>query len=171
METRKWPRRNDPDSIRTRQEALGLDGEVTAHDLAPFAGAQESLTGVAVTPVAVVGPLHVSLGEYELTEPEGRVEERGRAEEDVYVPLAHTEGGLSDSLYRGARAASESGGFRTFVLADRITRASCFVCRTTEEAVALARWIEGELDAMHAWLEGLDDPSRSRFAKLRETKT
>src|SRR5919201_3545429 len=171
VETRRWPRRNDPDSIRARQEALGLDGEVTAHDLAPFAGAQESLTGVAVTPVSVVGPLRISLGKYELTEPEGRVEERGRAEEDVFVPLAHTEGGLSDSLYRGARAAAESGGLRTFVLADRITRASCFVCRDTEDAVTLARWIEGELDAARTWLEELDHPARSRFAKLREVKT
>src|ERR671928_1110115 len=167
METRRWPRRNDPESIRARQQALGLDGEVTAHDLAPFAGAQESLTGVAVTPVSVVGPLSISLGEYELTEPDGRVEERGRAEEEVFVPLAHTEGGLSDSVYRGARAAAESGGFRTFVLADRITRASCFVCRDTEEAVALARWIEAEVDAARAWLEGLDEHSRPRFAKLR----
>jgi len=171
VQTRKWPRRNDPDSIRARQEALGLDGEVTALDLAPFAAAQESLTGVAVTPVSVVGPLRISLGEYELTEPEGRVEERGRAEEDVYVPLAHTEGGLSDSVYRGARAVGESGGFRTFVLADRITRASCFVCRDTEEAVGLARWIEANLDAARAWLEELDDPARSSFAKLREAKT
>jgi hydroxymethylglutaryl-CoA reductase (NADPH) len=171
VETRKWPRRNDPDSIRARQHALGLDGEVTAHDLAPFAGAQESLTGVAVTPVSVVGPLRISLGEYELTEPEGRVEERERAEEDVFVPLAHTEGGLSDSLYRGARAAAESGGFRTFVLADRITRASCFVCATVEEALALAGWIESQIDVMRRWLDGLEDPSRSRFAKLREAKT
>jgi hydroxymethylglutaryl-CoA reductase (NADPH) len=171
VQTRKWPRRNDPDSIRARQEALGLDGEVTALDLAPFAGAQESLTGVAVTPVSVVGPLRISLGEYELTEPDGRVEERGRAEEDVYVPLAHTEGGLSDSVYRGARAVAESGGFRTFVLADRITRASCFVCRDTGEAAALARWIEDSVDAARAWLEELDDPARSSFAKLREAKT
>src|SRR6058998_433095 len=171
MAVQRWPRKNDPDSIRARQEALGLDGVVTAHDLAPFAGAQESLTGIAVTPVSVVGPLRISLGDYELTEPDGRVEERGRAEEEVFVPLAHTEGGLSDSLYRGARAAAESGGFRTFVLADRITRASCFVCRTTEDAVALARWVQGELDAMRSWLEQLDDPARSRFAKLREAKT
>src|SRR5437764_3964743 len=166
MAVQRWPRKNDPASIRARQETLGLDGEVTSHDLAPFAAAQESLTGVAVTPVSVVGPLLISLGEYALTEPDGRVEERGRAEEEVYVPLAHTEGGLSDSLYRGARAAAESGGFRTFVLADRITRASCFVCASTEEAVQLARWLEGELGAMRAWLSDSDDPFLSRHAKL-----
>jgi hydroxymethylglutaryl-CoA reductase (NADPH) len=97
--------------------------------------------------------------------------EAGRSREDVFVPLAHTEGGLSASLYRGARAVAESGGFRTIVLADRITRASCFVCGSAEEAVTLARWLEGELGAMRAWLGELDDPSLSRFARLREVKT
>src|SRR5262249_59170708 len=95
------------------------------------------LTGAAVVPVSVVGPLELELGEYELEEPFGRVTETGRTRDQVYVPLAHTEGGLSASLYRGARAAAESGGFRTYVLRDRITRASCFVCGSTDEAVRL----------------------------------
>ena len=57
MATQRWPRKNDPASIRARQEALGLDGDVASHDLTPWARAQESLTGVAVVPVSVVGPL------------------------------------------------------------------------------------------------------------------
>ena len=167
----RWPRKNDPASIAARQEALGLDGDVTAIDLTPFASAQEMLTGAAVIPVSVVGPLRISLGGYELAEPEGRVVERGRETEDVFVPLAHTEGGLSASVYRGARAAAESGGFRTFVLQDRITRASCFVCESTEEAVALARFVEDNVGAMRDWLAERDDPSLSRHARLREVKT
>jgi hydroxymethylglutaryl-CoA reductase (NADPH) len=66
---------------------------------------------------------------------------------------------------------AESGPFRTFVLQDRITRASCFVCASAGDAVVLARWIEDELDSMRAWLDASDDPSRSRWAKLREVKT
>src|SRR5919199_2098682 len=169
----RWPRKNDPESIRARQQALGLNGEVTAIDLAPFANAQEMLTGAAVIPVSVVGPLEVELGEYELEEPFGRITETGRSREQVYVPLAHTEGGLSASLYRGARAAAESGGFRTFVLRDRMTRASCFVCRSTEEAVSLARFLEAHVPEMRRWLldrlEG--DPRLSRHARLREVET
>ena len=171
MEPRKWPRKNDAESIRARQQALGLEGEVTGIDLDPFARAQEMLTGAAVIPVSVVGPLEVELGEYELDEPEGAVVETGRTSDSVFVPLAHTEGGLSASLHRGARAVAESGGFRTYVLADRITRASCFVCGSAAEAVALARWLEGELDAMRNWIEQQDDPSLSKFARLREVKT
>ncbi len=171
MEPRKWPRKNDAESIEARREALGLDGVVTAIDLEPFAQAQEMLTGAAVIPVSVVGPVELELGDYELREPLGELVETGRAHDSVFVPLAHTEGGLSASLHRGARAVAESGGFRTYVLADRITRASCFVCGCAADAIELARWIEGELDAMRAWLEAHDDPSLSKFARLREVKT
>jgi hydroxymethylglutaryl-CoA reductase (NADPH) len=172
MEPKRWPRRNDPESVLARQQALGLDGgEVTGLDLAPFADAAEMVTGVAVHPVSVVGPLGIELGAYELTEPDGALHETARAREDVYVPLAHTEGGLSASVYRGARAAAESGGFRTYVLHDRITRASCFVCRSTAEAAGLARWIEGEPDSMRRWLVEQDDPTLSRHARLREVTT
>src|ERR687887_138107 len=173
MELKRWPRKNDPDSIRARQEALGLDGDVTAIDLAPFANAQEMLTGAAVIPVSVVGPLAIELGEYELEEPFGRVSETGRSRDQVYVPLAHTEGWLSASLYRGARAAAESGGFKTYVLGDRITRASCFVCGSTEEAVALSRFLGAHVAEMRRWLaERVEsDAEISRRAKLREVET
>jgi hydroxymethylglutaryl-CoA reductase (NADPH) len=171
MDVPKWPRKNDADSLRARQEALGLDGEVTAIDLEPFMRAQEMLTGATAIPVSVVGPLELELGDYELREPNGELVETGRARDSVFVPLAHTEGGLSASLHRGARAVAESGGFRTYVLADRITRASCFVCGSAAEAIELAGWIEGELDAMRAWLGEQDDPSLSKHARLREVKT
>ena len=173
MELRRWPRKNDPASIKARQEALDgrIDTEVFEHDLTPWVKAQEALTGVSVIPTAVIGPLTISLGDYELTEPDGVVVERDRRTEDVFVPLAHTEGSMSDSLFRGARAAAESCGFRTYVIQDRITRASCFICKSAGEAIELARWIEGEIETMRVWLSEQDDPSISRFAKLRGVKT
>jgi hydroxymethylglutaryl-CoA reductase (NADPH) len=166
----RWPRKNDAASIQLRQEALGIDGLVTSIDLEPFVDAAESITGVAVIPVSVVGPLDLSLGDYELDD-DGAVVERGRARDQVYVPLAHTEGGLSASIARGAKAAAESGGFKTHVLHDRITRASCFICSDTEDAVQLARWIESELPTLRSWLADSDDPLLSRHAKLREVTT
>src|SRR5204863_9434536 len=171
MELKRWPRKNDTESIRARQEALGLDGDVTAIDLAPFANANEMLTGAAVVPVSVVGPLDIEFGEYELEEPFGRVAETVRTRDQVYVPLAHTEGGLSASLYRGARAAAESGGFRTWVLQDRITRASCFVCGSTEDAVRLARFLDAHVAEMRRWLAERQEDWISRRAKLREVET
>jgi hydroxymethylglutaryl-CoA reductase (NADPH) len=162
----RWPRKNDASSIRARQEALGLDGLVTSIDLEPFARAAESVTGVAVIPVSVV-PVEIGFGEYELDEA-GTVVERGRSTETVHVPLAHTEGGLTASLTRGAKAA---GTIRTHVLHDRITRASCFVCKDVADATALARWIEGEAPAMREFLAAADVPALSRHAKLREVTT
>ena len=146
---------------------MGLDGGLTTSvDLAPFASAAESLVGVAVIPVSAV-PVEIELGSYELTD-DGALDETGRAAETVHVPLAHTEGGLTASMTRGALAA---GTIRTYVLHDRITRASCFVCADAGQAVALARWVESELGAMREWLASSDDPSLSTRAKLRGVKT
>ena len=172
MELRRWPRKNDAASIRARQEAVrGLtdDGEVLWGDLEPWTRAQESLTGVAVIPVGVV-TIAVELGDYALDD-NGSVRENGRATEDVFVPLAHTEGGLSASMQRGAKAAAESGGFRTYVLHDRITRASCFICKSSADALALADWLAGQVEEMREWLAGLEHESLSKRAVLREVKT
>ena len=162
----RLPRKNDAKSIRARQEALAIDGLVTSIDLEPFAGAAEAVTGVAVIPVSVV-PLTIELGTYELDD-DGAVRETDRAVETVHVPLAHTEGGLTVSMTRGAKAA---GTIATHVLQDRITRASCFVCASAAEAIVLARWIEGELEGLRVWLAGSDDPFLSRHAKLRGVTT
>jgi len=163
----RWPRKNDAASIEARRSVMNVDGGlVTSVDLEPFAGAAESLVGVAVIPVSAV-PVAIELGTYELSD-DGDVVERGRETETVHVPLAHTEGGLTASMTRGALAA---GTVRTYVLHDRITRASCFVCADAAEAIALARWIDGEMPAMREWLESNDDPMLSRRARLRGVKT
>src|SRR5881398_1866329 len=139
---------------------MGIDGSVvTSIDLEPFASAAESLVGVAVIPVSAV-PVAIELGSYELGA-DGHIVEQGRTTETVHVPLAHTEGGLTASLLRGALAA---GAIRTYVLHDRITRASCFVCANAGEAVALASWVEAELPALRDWLESSDDASLSTRA-------
>jgi hydroxymethylglutaryl-CoA reductase (NADPH) len=161
----RLPRKNDPESIAARQQALGL----LQVDVSAYATAAESVTGVVEIPVSVA-QLVVSLGQYELSD-SGEVVETGRAQEEVVVPLAHTEGSLTASLQRGARAVEESGGFRTYVVADRITRASCFLCRDAGDALALASWIEEHVGEMRDWLRTADMKELSRFAVLREVKT
>jgi hydroxymethylglutaryl-CoA reductase (NADPH) len=163
----RWPRKNDAASVEARRAAMGVTGGlVTSVDLEPFAAAAESLVGVAVIPVSAV-PLEIELGSYELGD-DGTVEEQGRGTETVRVPLAHTEGGLTASMTRGGLAA---GTIRTYVLHDRITRASCFVCGDAAAAIALARWVESELSAMQEWLASSDDASLSKRARLRGIKT
>jgi hydroxymethylglutaryl-CoA reductase (NADPH) len=163
----RWPRKNDQSSIEQRRATMGVaDGLVTSVDLEPFASAAESLVGVAVIPVSAA-PVEIDLGAYELSD-DGAIVETGRATEMVHVPLAHTEGGLTASMTRGALAA---GAIHTYVLHDRITRASCFVCKDSAEAIELARWVESELPKLQDWLASSEDASLSRRAKLREVKT
>jgi hydroxymethylglutaryl-CoA reductase (NADPH) len=161
-----WPRKNDRASIRARQELTGVQGLPLSVELDAFVDAAEALTGVAVIPVSVC-PIRIELGSYELDE-DGLVVERGRGEEEIFVPLAHTEGSLTLSMTRGATAA---GVVKTYVLADRITRASCFVCSDAAAAIALSRWVEAELPAAREWLRAQDDPTLSKRAVLREVKT
>jgi hydroxymethylglutaryl-CoA reductase (NADPH) len=163
----RWPRKNDAASIEARRRAMNLDGGlITSVDLEPFADAAESLVGVAVIPVSAV-PVTIELGAYELSD-EGAVVEAARGRETIHVPLAHTEGGLTASVTRGSLAA---GAIRTYVLHDRITRASCFVCADAARAVALAGWIDAELPAFQEWLASSNDPSLSKRAKLRGVDT
>lgn len=186
-----WPRKNRPEDIAARQAALRAlphwEPLVDVFEFpfesgaAPFLNAMELLTGYVALPVGVVGPLPISLGVYERDE-RGDPREVDRRGERVFVPIAHTEGGLSASMQRGVIAAAMSGGFRTFVLHDRITRDSCFFFDSTADAVAFARWIETQAEAMRDWLLDPANPLRgarseggvapiSRHAVLREVRT
>src|SRR5262249_3020274 len=117
------------------------------------------------------GPLELELGEYELEEPFGRIAETGRGRDAVYVPLAHTEGGLSASLYRGGRAPAESGGVRPYGLPHRLHRPGGFLATTAEGAVQLARFLDAHVAEMRRWLADRDDEWISSYAKLREVET
>ena len=183
----RWPRGNKPEWIAERQEALRalphwdaehqhvLDGPLSA--LTPF---QECLTGQMTLPVGVVGPVLLNCGQYQC-DPRGKLHELGREDRQVYVPLAHTEGGLSASIQRGVKAVALAGGVRTQVLADRITRGSCLVFSSTQEAALLADWVGEHTEEMIAWLTDPDNPLLSqqvnktavlsRHAVLHEVET
>ena len=164
-----WPRANRSESIAQRQNHLRslahwdpehhhvFSWPVPAEVLVNF---QECVTGHLVLPVGVVGPLSVNLGQYTLAA-SGEVQEEKRIGDHVFVPLAHTEGGLSASVQRGISAVALAGGVRTHVLADRMTRDSCFVFRSTEEALTLARWITAQVSAMTEWLGNPANPLRT----------
>ncbi|HEY4025873.1 MAG TPA: 3-hydroxy-3-methylglutaryl-CoA reductase [Candidatus Dormibacteraeota bacterium] len=162
-----WPRRNTPEQISERQELLrALPHWDPRHDFvwewpqppAELAGMLEALTAHIVLPVSVVGPLRVSLGRYHVDEKDGSLVEEGRQVEEVYVPLAHTEGGLSDSMQRGIVAVLEGEPVRTHVVRDRMTRDSCFLFRTTADALTFARWVTDNVPAMRHWLHDPANP-------------
>jgi hydroxymethylglutaryl-CoA reductase (NADPH) len=183
----RWPRANRPNIIQQRQDQLRglshwqaehqhvLNWPLPADVLARF---QECLTGHMVLPVGVVGPIAMDLGQCGLDET-GALQQTARVTDQVFVPLAHTEGGLSASVQRGVSAVALAGGIRTHVLADRMTRASCFVFRSTDEALQLARWVVDQQAAMSEWLrypQSIEQhspalPSVSTHAILREVET
>ncbi len=55
---------------------------------------------------------------------------------EVYVPIAHSEGGLSASMQRGIAAVLEGEPITTHVIRDRLTRALCFLFQDTGQAAA-----------------------------------
>jgi hydroxymethylglutaryl-CoA reductase (NADPH) len=168
---RRWPRKNTPEHIQQRQAILREQPRWNPrHDFVfdwptppdQLAGVLESLTGHLVLPVSVVGPLRLTLGGYHVDAVDGRLVEDERHSEEVYVPLAHSEGGLSASMQRGMAAVLDGGSLETFVLRDRMTRNSCFVFDTTEEAVRCAAWFGEHTHELRGWLH---DPANPLYAE------
>ncbi len=183
---RPWPHRNTPAAVATRRRALRdlpswraedariVPGEEA--DPAALAATQEAFTTQMVLPVAVVGPLDLTTGDYRVDDA-GRLGQRDRRTERLLLPLAHTEGGLSASVQRGIIASNRYGGIRTFMVADGMTRDSLYVFDTVGEALRAADWAAANAAAMAVWLDGAGrdahlaptDPGRpviSRHARL-----
>ena len=64
--------------------------------------------------------------------------------EKLYLPLATTEGALIASINRGCKVLSESGGVRTALLKDGMTRAPVIAFEDIDEALRLYFWVQEE---------------------------
>ncbi len=104
-------------------------------DPATLPGNIENFVGVAQVPIGVAGPLLID-GEH--------------VQDEVYVPLATTEGTLVASYNRGMRVLTEAGGVRTTVVDDRMQRAPVFVCADARESRDLGRWVQQNMDGVAA---------------------
>lgn len=91
----------------------------------------ESLVGEVPLPLGVVGPLLMR---------------RDTGFEQVYVPLATTEGALVASANRGVTAISRSGGALSQSLEQRMTRTPTFVFEGIHDAMVFSDWIETRVD-------------------------
>ena len=111
----------------------------------------ENLIGVAQVPVGVIGPLRVR-GEYVRNE-------------EIFVPLATTEGALVASANRGCRALTEAGGAVVRVDDVGITRAPVFRTSGIEQSRELIAWLEDHADDIKRRAE-----EGSRFLELLEVK-
>lgn len=126
--------------------AYGLDAERAARAHC------ENFIGAAQLPMGVVGPISVQ-------------GEEVSPEEELYVPLATTEGALLASVNRGCRALREAGG--AVVRVDRVgmTRAPAFRTSGIEQTRRLINWVRENEPRIKEFTE-----ATSRFLELREIR-
>jgi hydroxymethylglutaryl-CoA reductase (NADPH) len=156
----RLPRGNDHTAagLKQRQEFLKQSG-VTLDCLAGEAGRPvpetlfnniENLVGFAQVPVAVIGPLRIN-----------GIEAHG----DFFVPMATSEGALVASYHRGAYVISHAGGAAAMCLTEIITRAPCFVFKSTFDACA---FLEFAMQESSAFQERISRTSgHCKFMELR----
>lgn len=100
----------------------------------------ENFIGVAQVPVGITGPLSVR-------------GDRVRPDEEIYVPLATTEGALIASTNRGCRALRDAGGAAVRVEDVGMTRAPVFRTGGLEDARRLLKWVEENEERIRAEAE------------------
>ncbi len=118
--------------------------EVTGYNI-------ENPIGAVQIPLGVAGPLKV-LGEY--------------ARGEYYIPLATTDGALVASVNRGCKALSLSGGVRTRILDDGMTRAPLFWTPDIGTALKLVEWVREHYSEIKEVAE-----STTRYGRLLEIKS
>ncbi len=111
----------------------------------------ENMIGVAQIPIGMIGPLRLR-GEYV-------------RDEELYVPLATTEGALVASANRGCRALTAAGGAVVRAENVGITRAPVFRTSGIEQTQAFIAWVRDHEDEIKAECE-----RHSRFLKLFDVR-
>jgi len=109
----------------------------------------ENFMGIAQIPMGVTGPISIQ-GEH--VDPE----------EEIYVPLATTEGALIASANRGCRALREAGGAVVRVDDVGMTRAPVFRSSGIAQTREFLAWVASHEDEIRSVVEGT-----SRFLKLQ----
>ena len=111
----------------------------------------ENMIGVAQVPIGAIGPMRIR-GEYVL-------------DEELFVPLATTEGALLASANRGCRALREAGGAVVRVDNVGMTRAPVFRTSGIVQSQDFVRWVETHEEEIRRRCE-----EHSRFLKLSEIR-
>lgn len=111
----------------------------------------ENLIGVAQIPVGIIGPLRLK-GEYV-------------DDEEIFVPMATTEGALIASTNRGCSALRAAGGAVVRVDNVGITRAPVFRTSGIVQTRELIAWVEANEDEIRRRTE-----ANSRFLKLLDIR-
>jgi hydroxymethylglutaryl-CoA reductase (NADPH) len=112
----------------------------------------ENFIGATQIPVGIVGPVKIR-------------GERVREEEDLYVPMATTEGALIASVNRGCQALREAGGAVVRVEDVGMTRAPVFRTSGIAETRRFLEWVREHEDEIRKTAEATS--SHLRLADIR----
>lgn len=88
-------------------------------------------------------------------------------EEQFYVPMATTEGCLVASTNRGCSALAASGGVRTQLVADGMSRGPVVRLPDIRQAAKVMAWLE---DPSHIQMVKESFNATSRFARLQKIR-
>lgn len=128
-----------------------LSGDAAPVDPTALQGNIEQYIGMAMVPVGLIGPLRVN---------------GLHLRDDVYVPLATSEGALVASYDRGARILSQSGGATCLLGAEQVQRAPGFAFESLADAAHFAIWTNAEVESFRRVAEG-----KSRHGRLLDMMT
>lgn len=109
-----------------------LAGAAPAPDPEALRGHIEHFIGMARLPVGLIGPLRIA---------------GLHVHDDVYVPLATSEGALVASYDRGARLISQAGGAICLLTQEQVQRAPAFAFASVADAAHFAVWAVDQADA------------------------
>lgn len=108
----------------------------------------ENVIGYLTVPLGIAGPLIVD-------------------QKPTFLPIATTEGALVASISRGSKVINESGGVKTVLMGDSMTRAPCVKFPTLARSIDAKVWIESP-EGRSAIEKGLSDTSK--FASLKNIR-
>ena len=121
----------------------------------------ENFIGSVHIPVGLAGPLKFQFID---------------GEEEIYAPLATSEGALVSSVVRGALSLTMSNGVTTRVLSNRMIRAPQFEFGNVDEAIIFCQWVQNHFETLkkktkdhsnHAVLLELDTKVFGKTAHIR----
>lgn len=111
----------------------------------------ESYAGSVSIPLGICGPLKMAHSDSE--------------KEDLFIPIATSEGALVSSITRGAFAISLCGGFKSRVMRKRMYRAPVFTFENIDHADMFITWLEDNFDTIKSITK-----KYSNFANLVKIK-
>ncbi len=136
-------REKDEQAVKIRQEYIEheLNTDLSAtkkHALLVDAVSKkncENLIGATQVPLGIAGPLRITLA--------------SDVQEEVYIPLATTEGALVASTSRGCSLSRElPSGFSTIVTDKKMTRAPLFRVPSARVGKKVSEWIANNINAI-----------------------